>query len=80
MAQAEHALIFIFSEEWENKSFIRVRMLYCLKIITREMSETVKVMVRCRPMNKKEMDRGCVSVVDVDYKNNLVSLKKEDSR
>lgn len=44
------------------------------------MSETVKVMVRCRPMNKKEMDRGCVSVIDVDSKNNLISLKKEDSK
>lgn len=44
------------------------------------MSETVKVMVRCRPMNKKEMDRGCVNVVDVDSKNNQISLKKEDSK
>jgi hypothetical protein len=29
-------------------------------------TETVKVMVRTRPMNKKEIDQGCQSVVTVD--------------
>ena len=38
------------------------------------MSESVKVMVRCRPMNNKEKERGCVSVVEVDSKNNQIYL------
>lgn len=38
------------------------------------MSESVKVMVRCRPMNSKEIDRACVSVVQVDGKNNQIYL------
>lgn len=29
-------------------------------------TETVKVMVRVRPMNKKEIARGCESVLKVD--------------
>lgn len=37
-------------------------------------------MVRCRPMNKKELDRGCTSVVEIDTKNNQVYLKKEDNK
>lgn len=37
-------------------------------------------MVRCRPMNKKEIDRGCTSVVELDPKNNQVYLKKEDNK
>ena len=40
------------------------------------MAESVKVMVRCRPMNQKEKDRGCVSVIDVDGKNNQINLIK----
>lgn len=28
--------------------------------------ECVQVMVRCRPMNKKEKDNGSVDVIDVD--------------
>jgi hypothetical protein len=39
-------------------------------------SECVKVMVRCRPMNKKEKERGCLSVVDVDVKENNITLHK----
>ena len=45
------------------------------------MSEAVKVMVRVRPMNQKEIDRGtykssvgCVNVVEVDGKNNQINL------
>ncbi len=51
------------------------------------MSEAVKVMVRCRPMNRKEIERskwvidlGCVSVVEVDSKNNQINLIREDSK
>lgn len=44
------------------------------------MSECVKVMVRCRPMNQKQIDRGCTTVVDVDFKNKQIILMKEDSK
>lgn len=52
------------------------------------MSEAVKVMVRCRPMNQKEKDRSnsslifldCCNVVQVDFKNNSVHLVKEDNK
>ena len=51
------------------------------------MSEAVRVMVRVRPMNQKEKDRGtiplmtgCVSVVDTDMKNKSIYLKKEDNK
>ena len=33
-------------------------------------TETVKVMVRVRPMNKKEIDMGCARVVGVDKASN----------
>jgi len=33
-------------------------------------SECVKVMVRCRPMNAMEKQKGCVKVVNVDSKLN----------
>lgn len=44
------------------------------------MAETVKVMVRVRPMNEKEKNRGCVSVVEADMKNNQIYLMKEDTK
>jgi len=37
-------------------------------------SECVKVMVRCRPMNTKEKERGCLKVVNVDSKLNQIDL------
>ena len=36
-------------------------------------TETVKVMVRVRPMNRSEKERGCVSVVKVD--NSIKSIE-----
>jgi len=42
-------------------------------------TETVKVMVRIRPMNKKEIERGSYSVSKVDGKNNTVELKSPDA-
>ncbi len=39
-------------------------------------SECVKVMVRCRPMNKSEVARGCQSIVEVDSKANQITLIK----
>ena len=39
-------------------------------------SECVKVMVRCRPMNTKEKERGCLKVVNVDSKLNQIDLQK----
>lgn len=41
-------------------------------------TETVKVMVRVRPMNKSEMKRGCQSVLKVDKANNQVTIVKPD--
>lgn len=42
------------------------------------MSEAIKVVVRIRPMNQKEKDRGCTSIITVDSENNQLSLKKPD--
>ena len=41
-------------------------------------TETVKVMVRVRPMNKKEMGLGCKSVIKVDKAQNQIELRKPD--
>lgn len=38
--------------------------------------ETVKVMVRCRPMNKKEKEKNCANCVIVDQKSNTINLFK----
>lgn len=50
-------------------------------------SECVKVMVRCRPMNGMEKQKGksvlniaCVKIVDVDYKLNQITIKRPDSK
>ena len=37
-------------------------------------NETVKVMVRCRPMNVKEINNGSVNIVKVDSSTNTVFL------
>lgn len=42
-------------------------------------SESVKVMVRVRPLNKKEKNRGSKEVVAVDSKFNQINLSKPDS-
>lgn len=42
------------------------------------MSEAIKVVVRCRPMNQKERDRGCDSIVNIDENNNQIGIKKPD--
>lgn len=42
-------------------------------------SESVKVMVRVRPLNSKETKRGSKTVVDVDSKFNQINLSKPDS-
>lgn len=44
------------------------------------MSESVRVMVRVRPMNAKEKERGCISVVEADSKTNQINLMREDSK
>ena len=41
-------------------------------------TESVKVAVRCRPMNKKELDRGSFCVVDCNEKDKSVTLNKGD--
>ena len=43
------------------------------------MGESVKVMVRCRPMNGKEKTRGCESIIDIDKSTNQVLLKPPES-
>ena len=48
--------------------------------MSKSSTETVKVMVRVRPMNKKENSLGCKSVVRVDKKQNQIELyRPEDS-
>ena len=42
-------------------------------------AETVKVMVRCRPMNNKEKTKGCAPIVEVDTTNQQIVLTKPDS-
>jgi hypothetical protein len=44
--------------------------------ITKMPAESVKVVVRVRPMNTKEKNQNCLSCVDVDDKANSISLKK----
>lgn len=36
------------------------------------MSESVKVVVRCRPLNSRETGMGCVNVIKMDKKTNAV--------
>ena len=48
-------------------------------------SECVKVAVRCRPLNTKEIGLGSPKIVEVNEKNRTVALKKpngsqDDSR
>lgn len=42
------------------------------------MSETIKVVVRIRPMNQKEKDRGCTNIIKVDEDNNQLSISKPE--
>jgi hypothetical protein len=46
--------------------------------MSKNSTETVKVMVRVRPMNKKEKERGCKSIVDVDGARNAIEIHKPD--
>lgn len=39
-------------------------------------TEAVKVMVRVRPMNKKEMAQGCKPVIKVYKEQNIVELSR----
>ena len=42
------------------------------------MSESIKVIVRIRPLNGSEKNRGCKSIVAVDQDNNQINLTKPD--
>jgi hypothetical protein len=42
------------------------------------MSEAIKVVVRVRPMNTKEKERGCSTIVNADEENNQINLVKLD--
>lgn len=37
-------------------------------------SESVKVMVRIRPMNQREKDKQCAKIADADISNNQIVL------
>lgn len=41
-------------------------------------TETVKVMVRVRPMNKDEMKKGCQTVLKVDKATNQLEIQRLD--
>lgn len=41
-------------------------------------TETVKVMVRVRPMNSSEVSMGCKRVVNVDKQSNVIELMRPD--
>jgi len=43
-------------------------------------SEAVKVMVRCRPYNEREMKLNCKSCVQLEQKGNQVTLFKENNQ
>lgn len=45
---------------------------------TKGNTECVKVMVRVRPMNKKETAMNCKNVLAIDKANNQVELTKPD--
>ncbi|CAF3583540.1 unnamed protein product [Rotaria sp. Silwood2] len=38
--------------------------------------ESVRVVVRCRPMSDKEQDSGCERVVDIDNQRRQVSIRR----
>ena len=42
-------------------------------------TETVKVMVRVRPMNNSEQSMGCKRVVNVDKSSNQIELLRPDA-
>ena len=44
-----------------------------------ESVECVQVVVRCRPLNQKEIDRGCRSVVSVDESSGEVITGSSDN-
>jgi hypothetical protein len=41
-------------------------------------TESVKVIVRVRPMNKNEYGRGCKPIVKVDRENNQIEIRKPE--
>lgn len=43
------------------------------------MAESVKVVVRCRPLSEKEKDNKCMRVVDMNTNSGLVEVKKPDA-
>jgi len=42
-------------------------------------TETVKVMVRVRPMNSTEIAKGCKSVIRVDKATNQIEISKPET-
>jgi len=46
--------------------------------MSKKNTETVKVTVRTRPMNSKEIERGCTEIVKTDVELCSVTLSKPD--
>lgn len=43
------------------------------------MTECVKVVVRSRPMNQKEIEKGCKQIVNIHPETHQVLVSKEES-
>lgn len=48
-------------------------------LIINTKDECVRVIIRCRPMNKMENERNCEQVVDMDTKRGKISVRKPNS-
>ena len=44
--------------------------------MSKKPAESVKVVVRCRPLNEKEISDGHESVVNMDVKRGIITLQK----
>lgn len=44
------------------------------------MSEAVRVVVRCRPLNKREKNLKCDQAIEVDENRNQIILKTDDAK
>jgi kinesin family protein 3/17 len=41
------------------------------------MSENVKVVIRCRPINIKELDRGCKQIIEIQPELHSITINKD---
>lgn len=45
----------------------------------KETSECIQVVVRCRPLNRKEKEEKCASIVDIDPKSRQLTVRHPQS-